>query len=147
MCLILGHERAAGPVRVNSCIVCGERVLAAKQKGGSLSQAASESPDRSASFRPGRHLLTNICAAKIHPFISALGLFPSPSFDQPQHELISMGALSLVPQSALHCVGLCGMIGEARFIYPSLRGLHSSFPPYSRSAPSLLAPFSIFPII
>lgn len=39
------------------------------------------------------------------------------------------------------------MIGEPRFIYPVLWGLHSSFPPCSLSAPSFLASVSIFPII
>lgn len=39
------------------------------------------------------------------------------------------------------------MIGESRFIYPSLWGLHSSFPFCSLSALSLLAPFVIFHII
>lgn len=64
--------RVAGPVRVNSCIVCGERVLAVVQRGGSLIEAASESLDWSASLRPGSHLHANICAAEIHPFDSFL---------------------------------------------------------------------------
>lgn len=34
--------RVAGPVRVNSCIACGECVLAVEQKGGSPIEAASE---------------------------------------------------------------------------------------------------------
>lgn len=62
----------AGLVRVNSCIVCGERVLAVVQKGGSLIEAASESLDWSASLRPGSHLYANICAAEIYTFDSFL---------------------------------------------------------------------------
>lgn len=42
---VCGGLCVAGLVRVNSCIVCGERVLAAVQKGGSLIEAASESLD------------------------------------------------------------------------------------------------------
>ena len=62
---------------MNSCIVCGERVLAAEQKGGNLSQTASESLHWSAFLRPGSNLLANICAAEIHPFIFSFGTIPS----------------------------------------------------------------------
>lgn len=82
---------------MNSCIVCGERVLAAAQKGGSLAQAASESLDWSASLRPGSNLYANICAAEIHPFIFFIWNDSLSSFAQAQHELICMGTPSLVP--------------------------------------------------
>ncbi len=74
-----GYHRklVAGPLRVNSCIVCEERVLAVEQKGGSLAQAASESLDWSAFLGPGSNLLANICAAEIHPFIFSFGMSPS----------------------------------------------------------------------
>lgn len=64
---------------MNSCIVWGERVLAPEQKGGRLTQAASESLDWSASLRPGSNLYANICAAEIHPFIFffSFGTIPS----------------------------------------------------------------------
>lgn len=61
-------ELVVGPACLNRCIVCGERVLAAAQKGGSLAQAASESLDWSASLRPGSNLYAAICTAEIHPF-------------------------------------------------------------------------------
>lgn len=82
---------------MNSCIVYGERVLAMEQKGGSLAHTIPESPDWSASLRPGSNLLANICAAEIHPFIFSFGIFPSLPFAPPRHELICMGASSLVP--------------------------------------------------
>lgn len=84
---------------MNSCIVWGERVLAAEPKGGRLTQAASESLDWSASLRPGSNLYANICAAEIHPFFFFFFIWNDSlsSFAQLLHELICMGASLLVP--------------------------------------------------
>lgn len=98
--------------------------------------------------RPGSNLLENICVAEIHFLIWSLSLsfisFLLLQFS-PQCELISMGAPSFWYHN-LYCIvwAYVEWLGEARFIYPSLWGLHSSFPPCSLSAPSFLAPLSLF---
>ena len=101
-------------MRVNSCIVCGECVLAAEQEGGSLLQAASETRDWSAFSGPGSNLLANICAAEIHPFIF-LFLF-SPSSHLESFPLVLYAALTWTKFhgcsffGTISCTVLCGLI-------------------------------------